>query len=354
MDLNLQQKFNIHEIIKTPLGIHEGLWCGPIGMYWSNLEKPQNFLYLKDLDRLGSWETMKRYFPQHEKIIFSPKRIGAVATLEFSDRDVVLDAGCMWGALSIPMARTKATVVAVDQTQESLKFLARRKEEENLDNLTLVCADLKQLELHDKVFDKIIINGVLEWIPENENVEVNQFHKRVSLGRKLSAIFNRSKDDLLPYEKQKQWLLNLGAALKDNGTLFLAIENRFDFLYFCGVPEPHCGIRFFAFLPRWLQNIVSSLLRGRPFRNWTYSRTALRELLEVAGFSQVEVYYAFPGYHFPEVVLHDAGIHHFQYYAERQEARRIKRICVRFQEEILCKRWGLTFLAPSFILHCKK
>ncbi len=113
---------DIRNIINSSLKEEEGIWYGPEGGYWSNLEKSKNAIYLKDLKNLGAKNTVRKYFPQHEEIIFSLKRLGGVATLDFLENEIILDAGCMWGALSIPLARTRATVVAVDQTKESLLF----------------------------------------------------------------------------------------------------------------------------------------------------------------------------------------------------------------------------------------
>ena len=154
---------DIRNVIDNQLTEKEGIWYGPEGGYWSNLERSKSGVYLKDLEALGSMETMKKYFPQHGDVI-SLKRMGGAATLDFAPGETVLDAGCMWGALSVPLARTRAQVIAVDQTRESMLFLAKRKQEEGLENLHLVCGDLKGIKFNEKVFDKVIVNGVLEWV----------------------------------------------------------------------------------------------------------------------------------------------------------------------------------------------
>ena len=112
----------INKIVKSKLVERDGISYGPGDGYWSNLEQSKNKEYVKDLEALGSKKTVDQYFPEHEDAIFSLKRAGGLATLDFTETDTVLDAGCMWGALSIPLARTRAKVVAVDQTEESLRF----------------------------------------------------------------------------------------------------------------------------------------------------------------------------------------------------------------------------------------
>jgi len=337
-----------------PLEKKGGIWYGPKGSYWSNIEKSKNESYLNDLNILGSFYTVKKYFPQHEDI-FSLKRMGGVATLEFAENETILDAGCMWGSLSVPLAKTKAQVFAVDQTKESLLLLARRKKEENLDNLHLICGDLNKLGFKDNIFDKVIVNGVLEWIPENSDVEVSHFIKRK--GKLLDNLRLFMKDHSKgksPVEKQKIFLKKVNSALKDDGILFLAIENRYDFLYFFGVREPHCGIRYISLLPRGLQNVFSLLLRGRKFQNWTYSRKGLIKLLQSAGFNKFNFFYGFPDYRMPEFVLTDNGMEFFRKYFQKKNKPIHERIILELIETLIYKKLKLTLFAPSFIVHVQK
>lgn len=266
---------SLTDMIADSLELRDGIWYGEKGLYWSNLSREDNQSYIRELPQLGAKATLRKYFPQHEEVIFSPKRMGGVATLDLRPEDRILDAGCMWGALTVPLAYTGAQVVGIDQTEESLKFLAQRKAEEGLENLTLINADLKKIALRAGSFDKIVLNGVLEWIPEVENVEVNQFTtRRPGLWESLRRLRQRPPGHQSPREEQVRFLKKIAGALKDDGVLYLAIENRYDIYYFLGQKEPHCGIRFFSFLPHGLQNLVSLLLRGREFRNWTYSEGA--------------------------------------------------------------------------------
>jgi SAM-dependent methyltransferase len=345
---------DIKGLINNQLVEKEGIWYGPEGGYWSNLERDKSQVYLNDLKTLGSEATMKKYFPQHEDVL-SPKRAGGVATLDLAESDTILDAGCMWGALSMPLARTGATVVALDQTKESLVFLARRKEEEKAGNLHLVCADLKKTDFPDGAFDKIIVNGVLEWVPETTEVEVSKFvSKERSVRENISNLFSKGSDERSPREIQLEFLKKVNRALKDDGTLYLAIENRYDLLYFFGVPEPHCGIKFISLLPRRAQDLLSRLLRGRNFRSWTYSRRELKELLRSAGFNNITCYYGFPDYKEPEQVLTDEGMHLLRRYKSLGDKPFLKKVILRFIEEFIYKRFKMTFLAPSFIVHAGK
>ncbi|MDD4957508.1 MAG: class I SAM-dependent methyltransferase [Candidatus Omnitrophica bacterium] len=345
----------INSVIRTPLIENSGMWFGPEGGYWSNIKRSDNTEYLKDIEGLGSVGTVRKYFKGHEDVIFSPKRAGGLAGLDISDNDLVLDAGCMWGAITVPLARTGATVVGMDQTEESLRLLEKRKREEALSNLHIVCADLRKIELHEGVFDKIIVNGVLEWVPETEHVEVGAFRKNGGIWGNLRALPGRLRErEVSPGEVQRDLLLKLNHAMKDDGTLYLAIENRYDFFYFLGMPEQHSGMRFVAFMPRWMQDAMSLIFRGRRFRTWTHSKRGLVRLLKSAGFEECDVYYGFPDYLNPELVISDKGMEHYRYVRSAGKKPLWKKAILRAIEHVVFKNMKMTFLAPSLIVHARK
>lgn len=338
------------QLIANPLNYREGLWSGPQGGYWSNLTKEQNARYMEDLQAMSAYDVMRRHFPQHEAVIFSPKRIGGIGCLPIAATDVILDAGCMWGALSVPLARTGATVIAIDQTRDSLLFLKKRAEDEGLDNLTPICANLRELKPAEAAFDKIVVNGVLEWIPEHGDVEVSRLGEELTEAGKADMGAGR----LSPSAEQLVFLERMHQGLKPGGTLYLAIENRYDFLYFLGLPEPHCNVRFISLMPRPLQDLIFTRLRGRPFRTWTYSRSALRRLLGAAGFKDVEIKYAFPDYRMPELVLSDDGMKYFRTCSPLGQRSFLKKIVVRGVEKIVYQWLRLSYFAPAFVVYATK
>lgn len=345
----------MNNIIKDKIIKKDGIWYGRGKGYWSNLEQSKNEEYLKNLVLLGAEKTVDKYFPQHRDVIFSLKRSGGLATMEFREGETILDAGCMWGALSIPLARTKANVVAIDQTEESLRLLRSRRDTEELKNLQLVCADLKLTNFNEHVFDKIIINGVLEWIAEEESIEVHKFIKRgANFGHNVRRLLIHNEADK-PIEKQRLFLKRMHLALKNNGCLYLAIENRYNLFYLLGLPEEHCGIRFISLFPRFIQNIVSTMFRGRKYRTWTYSKKSLKKLLYSAGFSRVDIFFAFPDYREPDFVLSSKkGMNFFRYCKSVGKKPVYKKIILRLMEEVIYKRLRCTFFAPSFIIHAYK
>ena len=119
--------------------------------------------------------------PKYEEMIFSPKREAALELFEDQGQGVCIDYGSMWGVLSVGMAKRGHQVISVDQTFDSLKFLKSRSFEEGLDNIYLVQDDLREIKFQN-IADYAIINGVLEWIPENPrllrlNIKKNQTSK---------------------------------------------------------------------------------------------------------------------------------------------------------------------------------
>lgn len=337
---------HINKIIREELEKKDGIWFGPDGEYWSNLDKDENRKYLKEMPALGARKTVERYFPQYLDVIFSPKRAGGLPLLNLKHGEVIVDVGCMWGALTVPLARAGCDVIAIDQTVESLLLLKQRLLEDKLANAEIVCSDLKKIKYYESSVDKFVVNGVLEWIPETNTVELRKYY-----GKRLPK-----KNDYYdkPNELQKDFLKNIYAGLKDGGSLYLAIENRFDIFYFFGLPDPHCNIRFITFLPRRMQDFISKIVLGRPYINWTYSVSALKRMLREAGFKNMSVSYAFPDYRYPEHILTDKGMKYYRPNLYRKGKNfAVKAICYAI-EDLIFRRLRLTFFSPSFIVIGRK
>ena len=194
--------------------------------------------------------------------------------------------------------------------------------------------------------------------PKKNRVEVSKFVKKESrILANLRLLLKKQSEEESPKQMQQKFLRKISKALKKSGTLYLAIENRYDFSYFLGLPDPHCGIRFISLMPRQLQNILSLMLRGRAFRNWTYSQRGLIKLLHSTGFSEFNFYYGFPDYRVPELVLSHNGMRLFRHWlpaSRRSLSGRILSRLTRLIRKLVFKRLRLTFFAPSFIVHAYK
>jgi SAM-dependent methyltransferase len=302
---------------------------------------------LKETDAIGVEEAIRKYYPEYFDIIFSPKRAAGLLFLDPMPGEIVVDAGCMWGALTVPLARAGCTMISIDQTFESLLFLNKRIKEEDLTNVHLICSDLKKIKFQEGSIDKAVVNGVLEWIPEMETIELKKY-----FGRKASS--STRYESRSPRDMQQDFLKNLFFGLKDGGTLYLAIENRYDLLYFFGLPDPHCDIKFITFMPRFIQNIISRILLKRPYVNWLYSPHELKKLVKEVGFCTVNVYYAFPHYQHPDYVLTKNGMRFIRPFRYANTSNKIKRAVMYCIEEVIYRRMKLAFFSPSLIVVAQK
>jgi SAM-dependent methyltransferase len=191
----------------------------------------------------------------------------------------VLDYGCGPGALTVSLARNFAEVYATDLTFERAQFTRIRAQQENLGNVTVFCSgDTPYIPLRDGEVDIIVLNGVLEWIPEHSSGN--------------------------PRLVQLEFLKEIRRVLAEDGSLFIGIENRSALPYFLGKKEEHSRLRFASLLPRPLANIYSLAVRRKPFRTYTYSRRGYRSLLRAAGFPLVDFWGFLPDYRLLQKALH--------------------------------------------------
>ena len=90
------------------------------------------------------------------------------------------------------------------------------------------------------------------------------------------------------------FLVRIKKYLKPEGTLIVAIENKFGLKYWAGAKEDHSG--------RYFDSIENYLIDGS-IR--TFGKVELKELLNLAGFENVNFYYPMPDYKLPTQVFSD-------------------------------------------------
>jgi len=274
----------------------DGIFVADIEGYWSNLDKEENKTFIELLQHSSAREALKKHYPWFEDVIFSPKRQAGLEILQLCGDEICIDYGCMWGALTLPLARRIKLVLGVDQTLESLQFLKARLRDEGLNNVVLLRNNLRQMPLfpENARADVAIVNGVLEWIPEVGDIELKTYFGKHQAKNYLGH----------PGEQQELFLRRVYENLNDKGKLYLAIENRFDFKMFFGIKDPHSDTMFTSIAPRKLANFISLRKLGRPYVNWLYSFDGINSLLKKAGFSKVDLYRCSPDYRFPESIIH--------------------------------------------------
>lgn len=216
--------------------------------------------------------------PRLGEYILGSGRAGWKFLLPLGPDSAALDLGCGWGTLAFSLADSCERVVAMDSTLERMKFLQLRAKEQGQDRLEFICGgDGRHLPFEDNVFDIVVVNGVLEWVPCG------------------------SKDD--PRTAQLKFLREIRRVLRESGRLFIAIENRYSWKTWFRDPDGHSGLRFVPWLPRAVANAYSILCgRGR-YRNYLYGEKQLRSLLGDAGLTQASFYVPLPGYHHPASIV---------------------------------------------------
>ncbi|HVO33404.1 MAG TPA: class I SAM-dependent methyltransferase [Elusimicrobiota bacterium] len=312
--------------------------------YWSNLDRAENLQLLAKLQTQGPRDVIHRHYPQLEDIIYSPKRGAGLELLELTGQESCIDYGCMWGALTIPLAKRAGFVLGVDKTLESLRFLQARVREEGFTNIGLLRHDITAMPVLAKPADVAVVNGVLEWVPEHGAVELKRF-----FGQSQSRRYSGS-----PMARQLLFLRRVRENLTPAGKLYLAIENRFDLRMFLGYPDPHTNLRGTTIAPRWLANIISQRSVQRPYVNWIYSFHGLRKVLIKAGFSRIDCFACFPDYRYPQrIVPYDRSLRQLNsilFPLDGPDGKRtLKRYIAHALERLAFRYGNLKCLAPSII-----
>lgn len=257
--------------------------------YWCNVDRDKMNRVIQRSRESGDWlSTVNEMLPNYVAHIVPYYRADAQFLFPIDKRSRILDAGSMWGGLTIPLAQFCSEVHAVDKTIETLILLDVRARQMGFDNIAPIAASVKSLPYPNDYFDLVILNGVLEWIGTTQDVVLEEHY----YGRwnKITK-YNKS-----PYQMQLEALQELYRVLKPNGVIYIAIENRIGIQYFLGFPDDHINVRFVTFLPRRIANFFTKLLKNSEYRTYIYSPQKLKHLVKNAGFNDIEFYSVVPNY----------------------------------------------------------
>lgn len=245
--------------------------------YWGEIpqDKMQEF---NNLCKNNSWKKAAEQFKVYER--FYKKLVDAnfVDFLFSLPKDSkILDLGAGLGTFSYALASYYKNITIVEPVDERILFNCLRFKQENL-NALLIKANALSLPLKDNSFDLVIMNGLFEWLPFADQ-------KRK------------------PKEVQEDILKKVYNKIKNEGYLYLGIENRFYYKYFLGYKDPHTNLRFNSILPRKLANLYHKLVKNKPYLNYIYSIKGYQKLLKNTGFKEIQVYGAFPSYNHPQFIF---------------------------------------------------
>ncbi len=193
-------------------------------------------------------------------------------------RVLELGAGC--GAITRWLGENCAEVHAIEGSVHRARVARARCAD--LDNVVVYSANYSELAEED-AFDVVTLIGVLEY--------GHLYHPRLQGDPRASALEN---------------LRIARRALRDEGFLVLALENRLGVKYLNGALEDHSGKRFES-------------VQGYPHATSavTFSAHDLRSMLATAGFEDVGLYLPYPDYKLATTIVNaehagpDSGVHNW-------------------------------------------
>ncbi len=205
------------------------------------------------------------------KRTFWPVRVALQSLIVIRKSDVVLEIGPGWGGIARFIASNCHRYVAMDQALLHLKWIKELAKASRISNIELVCSgNDRYLPFKTNCFDKVIMNGVLEWVASN------------------------SKGD--PAKVQQNFMNEVYRILKPSGQVYVGIENRINYKYFLGSPEGHIRMKYGSLLPRFVTRWYLKHARGQDFLEYTYTLLGYRKLLLRSGFGNRRYYSTCPHY----------------------------------------------------------
>lgn len=193
----------------------------------------------------------------------SKQRGNIIDWYPFEKNSKVLEIGAGCGAITGILAEKVAQVTCVELSKKRSLINANRNKD--FENVEIIVGDFKNIKFDSK-FDYITLIGVLEYAPS-------------------------FTDSNKPFH---EFLLYVKSLLKENGKLFIAIENRFGLKYWAGAREDHTG-QLFESLENYFEND----------RVRTFSKNELTEILKDVGFKKIDNYYPMPDYKLPFQIFSD-------------------------------------------------
>ncbi len=214
---------------------------------------------------LFSRELCSRIMDWPTEYHFSPVRHNLLRHYRFRETDQILELGCGCGAITRQLGESGASVTAIEGSKSRAQCAAERCRD--LDNVKIYCSNFQDVALTHQ-YDYVTLIGVLEY----------------------SSIY------FIGDEPFKQCLEIAKAALKKDGKLIIAIENRLGLKYFLGYSEDHTGAVYDG-----LQDFYEKSTA------YTFGKKEITDLLMQNDFVNIDFAYPFPDYKLPKAVIFDTA-----------------------------------------------
>lgn len=103
-----------------------------------------------------------------------PSQILSLIWKNFLSNSQILDLGCGQGVDSLFLAKSKFSVTAIDSSSVAIDQIKVRKDELKLNNLELICDDIKNFVIPSNKYQAIICRNVLNFLDKNQAIKIIQ------------------------------------------------------------------------------------------------------------------------------------------------------------------------------------
>ena len=210
------------------------------------------------------------------KVSSQSTRANLLRPFSFLDKRMkVLELGAGCGALTRYFGENCHLVDAIEGSY--VRASIARERCSDLDNVKIFVSDIFNLSFQEE-YDIVSLIGVLEYAP----------------------LFYPGKDN---EEEACLKLLQLAtSALKNDGIMIIAIENKLGLKYFSGCKEDHTGKMFDGIYgyPKSSKKLATPL---------TFSKKELEAMINQVGYEWKQFYYPFPDYKLPNTIIKEDQIY---------------------------------------------
>ena len=356
-DFAIENNYYFCSHCKVSYSLHDNYvdFISETTFYAGEVPKTDMHELINNIDKIGFYPGLNLFFkkfPHLRGYITDRKRADWVYNVLGTERKNCLDIGSGLGNISENLSHLFESVYSFEAVKERIEFQKRRFLNSKRFNIYISRGNALELPFKDNYFDFIACNGVLEWM----------------------GMMNTEQN---PREVQLAFLSELKRVLKDNGKIYIGIENRSGLNLILG-DRDHSGLPYTSLMPRFLANYVvrkygnlggiygdstANKKEEHGYFTFTYTIFGYKSLFKKAGL-RVKSFWVYPAYNQPYFSgdLEDkTGIKGFVSTVNTEpnflllSTARVKAaisIASKINKSIL--QFVLSILTPSFLFYCGK
>ncbi len=209
----------------------------------------------------------------------SPLRSQVISALSLPESGPILEIGCGCGAISRYLGDCGYSVDAIEGSDQRAALARHRCK--GLDHVQIYHANARKLNLPSRHYAAVLFIGVLEY----------------------AGAF--AEQGISPEQEVVAALQQVIPALQDHGVIIIAIENRLGFKYIAGAREDHYAVANIG-LYDYPAHDGALWQRYGGIKTWDLQQWTT--LIDQVGGLHKRLYYPFPDYKLPQVLLADTFI----------------------------------------------